>query len=102
LKRSTAVKRGWTFSRAWRALSRRAGGGRRFGVLILLGLLVAIGLAVAMCERAEEKVQFHLRTEIPTRDSRSARSSVLTQPPPSTSVALGAASRIVLAMANAP
>jgi hypothetical protein len=66
LKRSTAVKRGWTFSRAWRALSRRAGGGRRFGVLILLGLLVAIGLAVAMCERAEEKVQFHLRTEIPS------------------------------------
>jgi cardiolipin synthase A/B len=35
-------------------------------MMILLGLLVAISLAIAMCERAEEKVQFQLRTEIPS------------------------------------
>lgn len=34
--------------------------------MILLGLLVAISLGLAMCERAEEKVQFRLRTEIPS------------------------------------
>lgn len=34
--------------------------------MILLAFLVAIGLGVAMCERAEEKTQFLLRTEIPS------------------------------------
>lgn len=34
--------------------------------MVLLGLLVAISLGIAMCERAEEKVQFRLRTEIPS------------------------------------
>ena len=38
---------------------------RRTRFWIILGILVAIGLAIAMCERAEEKVQFELRTEIP-------------------------------------
>jgi cardiolipin synthase len=36
-------------------------------MVILLGVLVAISLGMAMCERAEEKVQFHLRTEIPSK-----------------------------------
>lgn len=34
--------------------------------MILLAFLVAIGLGVAMCERAEEKTQFLLRTEVPS------------------------------------